>query len=209
MSRLQRNVLFGLIAFLVIPAIILLDRKGGQNLRKGPLCRDPHARDVNKYHGKIFKVINIVDGDTIDIDVPDGAYEKTRIRLLGIDTPETARSPQGAMYYGKEASEFAEKLCLDKEVTVLIDTVSRARDKYGRLLAYLVLADGTVVNELLVKEGFAYADLRFAHSRYQKYAQMQDVAVREKRGLWENVKQEDLPTWLLRELPDLQLTAEK
>ena len=203
MSKLRRNVLFGLIAVLVIPAIILLDRKGGQNLRKGLLCRDPHARDVNKYHGKTFKVINIVDGDTIDIDVPDGAYEKTRIRLLGIDTPEAAHSPQGAMYYGKEASEFAEKLYLGKEVTVLIDTVSRARDKYDRLLAYLVLSDGTVVNELLVKEGFAYADLRFAHSQYQNYTKMQDEAIQEKRGLWEDVRQENLPSWLLRQRPEI------
>ena len=46
--------------------------------------------DLQKYHEKIFTVVNVMDGDTIDIDIPDGKYDRTRIRLWGVDTPETA-----------------------------------------------------------------------------------------------------------------------
>ena len=161
--------------------------------------------DIEKYHRKTFTVVNVVDGDTIDIDIHDGQYEKTRIRLWGIDTPETKNNKTGIMYFGPQASKFTEQLTLKKKVTVYLDEGNNTRGKYGRLLAYVKLSDGKFLNEALLTEGFAYADLRFKHSFYNKYKQLQAVARSQKMGLWENVKRQQLPQWLQRKKPNLLL----
>ena len=152
-----------------------------------------------------------MDGDTIDIDIPDGKpilsrverYDHTRIRLWGIDTPETKSEKYGVMYFGPEASAFATKLALGKPVTIYLDEENRTRDKYGRLLAYVRLPDGTFLNEVLISEGFAYADLRFKHSLYNKYKQLESSTRSLKKGLWRNVTPDQLPEWLQRENPNL------
>ncbi|UCG55852.1 MAG: thermonuclease family protein [Phycisphaerales bacterium] len=161
------------------------------------------AHDFEKYHGKTFTVVEIVDGDTIDIDVPDSRHSHTRIRLWGIDAPETKNPDRGVMYFGPQAADFAGKLALGKQVQVYLDQENRTRGKYGRLLAYVRLPDGRFLNEVLLAEGFAYADLRFRHSLYHKYEQLQAGARRKQKGLWKDVSREQLPQWLTRERPDL------
>ena len=197
MSRRRRNF-FLIASLLVIGAIIWLDRRMGEPLREAIQPKDPYAADIRKYHRKSFKVMNIVDGDTLDIDIPDGKYEHTRIRLLGVDTPETKDGRQEIMYYGPEATQWVTQFALDKEATVIIDTVADVRDKYNRLLAYLQFDDGLVLNEEIVRNGFGYADLRFAHSDYEKYVELQDEAKQAGRGLWQDVNTEQLPSWLKR-----------
>jgi micrococcal nuclease len=160
------------------------------------------AYDFEKYHAGTFTVVNVVDGDTIDIDIPDGQYEHTRIRLWGIDTPETKNPKVGVMYFGPEAAEFATELTLRKNVTVYLEEHS-TRGKYGRLLAYVQLPDKRFLNEVLLTEGYAYADLRFRHSLYNRYKQLDASARSLKKGLWENVTREQLPEWLQRMKPNL------
>jgi len=162
------------------------------------------ASDFEKYHAKTFTAINVVDGDTIDIDVPDGEYNRTRIRLWGIDTPETKNPKLGVMYFGPEASDFAKKLVLGKQVTVYLEE-HRTRGYYGRLLAYVQLPDRRFLNEALLTEGFAYADLRFKHSFFNKYKQLEANARSRKKGLWENVTRDQLPQWLQERNPKLLL----
>jgi len=99
------------------------------------------------------------------------------------------------MYYGKEASEFTSKIALGQEVTVVMDKLSKTRDKYNRLLCYIRFADGRILNEELVSEGFAYADTRFPHSYYKEYIQLEEAAQKQKKGLWEKVTQDQMPQW--------------
>ena len=153
------------------------------------------AYDLEKYHKKTFTVVKVVDGDTIDIDIGDSNENYTRIRLLGIDTPETKNQDTGVMYFGPEAAEFTTKLVLNKQICVYLDATC-TRDNYERLLAYVQLPDDRFLNEVLVAEGFAYADLRYRHSLYQKYKQLESSARRQKKGLWGKVTQEQLPDWL-------------
>ncbi|MHC4213650.1 MAG: thermonuclease family protein [Planctomycetota bacterium] len=174
----------------------------GDSLEHKPTAQ---PADFSKYHANKFTVINIVDGDTIDIDVPDGAYEKTRIRLWGIDTPETKSKKYGKMYFGTEATDFTTKLAMGKRVTVYLDQGNETRGKYGRLLGYIQLPDGNFLNEILISEGFAYADLRFRHSYYNKYKQSEALARKQKKGLWNKVTHEQLPQWLQRKKPDFLL----
>ncbi len=204
MSRRKRRAVF--VLCLVLAAVfILLDhspirRKRQRQRQSGEQVK---GHDFEKYHGKTFSVVNIVDGDTIDIDIPDGNYTHTRIRLWGIDTPETKHPKIGVMYFGPQATEFATKSALGKKVVVYLDEGNRTRGKFGRLLAYVKLPDGSVLNEVLVSEGFAYADLRFKHSFYNKYKQLEAVARSQKKGLWQKVTREQLPEWLQRKKPRL------
>jgi endonuclease YncB( thermonuclease family) len=169
------------------------------------------AYDIEKFHAKSFTVVNVVDGDTIDIDIPDGKFNRTRIRLWGVDTPETKDPNLPVQYFGPEATNFTTKLALRKQapeglVTIYLDTTKRTRDKYDRLLAYVQLPDGRFLNEVLLSEGFAYADLRFRHSFYNKYQQLEAAARSLKKGLWEKVTRQQLPEWLQRERPNLLLS---
>jgi micrococcal nuclease len=193
-SRLQRNILL-LSAFLLLSAAVWLDKNVIHHNKPVVAEQKTSLGDWDKYNGKSFIVIKVVDGDTIDINIPDGNYANTRIRLLGVDTPETEKSPGGAMYYGKEASEFTSKTVLGQKVIIVMDEKSKLRDKYHRLLAHIKLADGRILNQELITAGCAYADTRFPHSYYEKYIRLEEAARKDKKGLWEKVRQDQMPKW--------------
>lgn len=122
-------------------------------------------------------VEHAVDGDTVRLT--DG----TRVRLIGINTPEYEPWRAFVEPFGKEASEFTHKLVDGKAVRLEYDR--ERKDRYGRTLAYLYLKDGTFVNKMLIDEGLArtlyvapngkhYADLKAAE-RAAKVA---------RRGMW-------------------------
>jgi len=201
MSRRARGIVI-VLCFLAAGAVILLDQACISQRSKPASIERAGAYDFNRYHAKSFTVAKVVDGDTIDIDAPDGDKEHTRIRLWGIDTPETKHPEVGVMYFGPEAAEFATELALGKQVTVYLEE-HRTRGKFGRLLAYVQLPDGRFLNEVLVSEGYAYADLRFQHSFYNKYKQLEAIAHSQKKGLWLKVTSDQLPEWLQRMKPNL------
>lgn len=108
-----------------------------------------------------FPVLSVVDGDTIAVAL--GGSEE-RVRLIGIDTPETQHPTRGVEPFGPEASTFTTQLLQDKEVWLELDL--EARDRYGRLLAYVYLADPagewtfkgqafTQANLLITSQGYA------------------------------------------------------
>ena len=203
MSKRRRAGIIGLIALLAA-VLVLLDRGCASAGRRGLLAtRPPSADDFAKYDGKTFAVTRVVDGDTLDIDVPDGQYEHTRIRLWGVDAPETGTGNGEPMYYGPQAGQFARESALGKRVTVYMDQGNRTRGKYGRLLAYVELPDDSILNELLLTEGFAFADLRFRHALYHKYQQLEASARRQQKGLWKAATREQLPLWLQQRKPSL------
>jgi endonuclease YncB( thermonuclease family) len=156
--------------------------------------------DQARYRNKTFTVIKVVDGDTIDLDVVDLREQKphTRVRLWGVDTPETRHPTRGVMYYGPKAGEFTKKLVLHQRVRVELEPFENTRGKYRRLLGYIYLPDGRCLNEQLIIHGYAYADERFAHMFRSKYLQMQKQAQREERGLWKNVQPHQWPDWYRR-----------
>jgi micrococcal nuclease len=97
-------------------------------------------------------VERIVDGDTLDVDV-DGRLE--RVRLIGIDTPETKRPETPVECFGPEATEFTASL-LPPGTSVRLERDVVGRDDYGRLLAYVYRSDdGLFVNREIVRRGFA------------------------------------------------------
>ncbi len=196
MSGRKRNT----ILLLCLPALVLLILLDNTYIkhkwRFQPLSKEQvKTNDLEKYHTKSFSVVNIIDGDTLDIDIPDGQSEYTRIRLLGIDAPEKITA-SGGMYFAEEATAFIRQSALGKAVGIYLDQANETRGKYGRLLAYIKLPDGSFLNEILLSEGFAYADLRFGHSLYNKYKQIESRARSTKKGLWQNVTPDQMPQWL-------------
>ena len=197
MSTGRHKAVLGLSLLLAL-VLVWLDHSGLRHSRNyhGEPEEQAGIGDLEKYHARTFTVVNIVDGDTIDINIPDGKDRHSRIRLWGIDTPETKNPKVPAAYFGPEAAEFTAGLVLGKPVTVYLDEQNRTRGYYGRLLAYVQLPDDSFLNELLLTEGFAYADLRFRHSFYHRYKQLEAAARSQKKGLWEKVTHEQLPDWL-------------
>jgi len=195
-SRHRRNVIAA-ICTLAVTAMCVFDHSCASRAPSRPAqtAESQSSLDIQKYHGRQFSVVKVVDGDTLDIDIPDANYSHTRIRLWGVDTPETKDPRTGPMYFGKEASEFATKLAFGKQVTIYLEKDKKSRDKYHRLLAYIQLPDGTFLNEVLLSEGYAYADLRFKHGLYNKYKQLESAARSQKKGLWANVTEEQMPQW--------------
>ena len=202
MSRRRKTGLI-LLSLPVVVLLVWLDHGPvGYKQRHQPKSPEQaQARDHEKYHAKTFGVLHVIDGDTIDVDVPDGRDNYTRIRLLGIDAPETHSEEFGVMYFGPQATEAAKRLTLGESITVYLDTPNPTRDKYGRLLAYVQLPDAKFLNEVLLTEGCAYADPRFPHSFFNKYQQLEASARGRKKGLWQDVTPDQLPPWR-RENPD-------
>lgn len=203
MSKRRRNILL-VICALAVAALIRLDQSNYKNKQYSKSKEQALFSDFEKYHAKTFTVVNIVDGDTIDINIPDGQYENTRIRLWGVDTPETKSKKFGIMYFGPQATEFTKKSVLKKQVKIYLEE-NCTRGKYHRLLAYVQMPNDRFLNEILLSKGFAYADLRFRHSFYNKYKQLEAAARSNKKGLWKNITREQLPQWLQKEKPNLLL----
>jgi len=189
MSRRRRATLIGIG---VIGAALLIGR-----------TEQAGARDGARYHGKRFSVTRVIDGDTLDLDAPDGGRPATTVRLLGIDAPEAGSRDDPPMFYSRQAADRTGELTQDIEVTVYLEEAGPSRGRYGRLLAYLELPDGSLLNEVLLSEGCAYADRRFRHSYYQKYRQLEASARSLGKGLWRDASREHLPAWLQRMEPDL------
>lgn len=130
--------------------------------------------------GVLARVVRVTDGDTIRVEV-DGRSE--RVRYIGIDTPETRHSPRGPQPFAEEASEANRRLVAGREVRLVFDVSER--DRYGRLLAYVYLRDGTFVNAKLVEEGYARALTVPPNVRHaDDFRALEARARSERRGLW-------------------------
>jgi micrococcal nuclease len=126
------------------------------------------------------KVQRVSDGDTFVATVKG---RRERIRVIGVDTPESVSPNQPDEPYGEEASDFA-KHYLDGE-TVRLAGDAEPRDRYGRMLAYVWLEDGTFWNALLVAEGYAQQLTVPPNVTYERlFRRLVSEARREDRGLW-------------------------
>ena len=125
-----------------------------------------------------FKVVSVVDGDTIEIDY-NGSLEK--VRLIGIDAPESHEC------FSKEATNKLKSLIEGKEVRLEFDPTQGERDRYGRLLLYVWQGD-VFVNETMIEEGYAYEYTYNLPYKYQgSFMSAERDARKNKRGLWGDI----------------------
>ena len=139
-----------------------------------------------------YFVSRVIDGDTIVLN--DGE----RVRLIGIDTPEsryskklqrdsghTGKDYQTIIAMGKKATEFTRRIADKKRVTLEFDI--EKRDRYGRLLAYVYLPDGKMLNAEILRQGYGQLYTFQPNIKYvDLFIKVQAEARSNDRGLWEN-----------------------
>lgn len=152
-------------------------------------CSATGGAPSNGSRAGIATVVHPVDGDTIVVDL-DGREES--VRLIGIDTPESVARDRPVECFGPEAKARTAEL-LSAGTVVRLERDVEARDRYGRLLAY-VLRDGVLVNLLLVEEGFAESFAYPPNLAHQtELAQAEATARAAERGLWPACGGTDVP----------------
>lgn len=147
---------------------------------------------------KPVQVTKIFDGDTFEVEL-NGKKEK--VRMLGIDTPEkwdsdkfdrdterSGKDKETLRKLGELASDYTVRLIGSKNVVLTPDAKSDDKDKYGRLLRYVYLEDGTFVNLKIVEDGYANAYRKFSHSKKDEFIKAENDARQNKRGLWGDIE---------------------
>ena len=123
-------------------------------------------------------VTRIVDGDTVVAEVNN---KQEKIRIIGINTPESVDPRRPVECFGKEASAKASKLLLNKDVTL---ENYQERDRHGRMLGYIRLSDGTDFGKEMIETGYAYSFKSYSHRRLAEYNRIEKVARKDSMGLW-------------------------
>ena len=196
MRKIHRQHLFkwkGLLIALVLLSVYLYYRS--HNITSHLDTFPP--KQVEVAEGEFIKcsVIHVVDGDTFHCRLTNG--NDAKVRLTGVDTPEIEMNPKAIMdaetsgqdletivSLGKKADNFT-KSYLKPGTTVKLELVTQPRDKYSRLLAYVYLSDGTMLNALLVQEGYAQVMTIPPNVKYQDlFLKLQREAREQGKGLW-------------------------
>lgn len=174
-----------MIVVAVLVAGLLL--RGGCRLLELNRAADP----VAAMREGACEVVRVVDGDTIlvrqQVDSPSsvssGLRDHVRVRLLGIDTPETVKEGHPVERWGPEATEFTQRFLAGGRAQLRFD--KRRVDRYGRLLAY-VYVDDRMLNEELVRAGLARVSLYPGDSESigRQLRRAEEAARREKIGIW-------------------------
>ncbi|HXH26752.1 MAG TPA: thermonuclease family protein [Candidatus Acidoferrum sp.] len=128
-----------------------------------------------------YRIDHFVDGDTIAVQMSGKAEE---VRFIGIDTPETHKPNTPVQCYGPQASDFTARAIGSQPVRLEADPLGDNRDRYGRLLRYIYLPDGTLLNEELVQKGYAFAYISFPFSKKAAFIDDAAKAQTAKLGLW-------------------------
>jgi len=144
-------------------------------------------------------IIKVYDGDTFQIDTGE------KVRLLGIDTPEkwdsgkldkdserSGKDKELIKALGQLASDYAEKLLLNQKVTLIADSTNSDTDRYGRLLRYAYLEDGTFFNLKIIQDGYAYAYTKYPIIFQSEFLDAQREARENRRGLWGDINFEEM-----------------
>ncbi len=197
--RYRRGSITGLLLVIVVLVALWVDAnpegdRGGapsDRGRRAPELSGAHAKQRREPAGERQRpqgsragvpalVTHVVDGDTIEVRLPDGAEED--VRYIGVDTPESVDPEEPVQCYAKRASHFNERLVGGRRVRLRFDR--ERRDVYGRLLAY-VYRGSLLVNAALVRRGMARTlTISPNDSLAPLFARLERAAGRAGRGLW-------------------------
>lgn len=166
----RRKKLLKLGVSLLVLAIVLY-------LNRNPKVTEPM---VNTPVGG-YRVTEFVDGDTVKVDM-NGTNET--IRMIGVDTPETHDPRKPVQCFGQAAAEFTKKLIGNNYVRLEPDALSANRDRYQRLLRFVYLPDGRLVNEEIIKQGYGFAYLSFPFTKSDQFHASEIAARTANLGLW-------------------------
>lgn len=131
--------------------------------------------------GELRQVVRVVDGDTLAL------APNEKIRLIGVDTPETVHPKKVVQCFGKDAKAFARSLLEGRTVRLALDeryAKQDHKDKFGRTLGYIYLEDGRMVNAELIRRGYGHAYTRFPFRYLAEFRELERNARQSGAGLW-------------------------
>jgi len=165
----------GAVVLLAVLVAVLLRGCGEETTERG----DGEREDAGRRAGVLAPVVDVVDGDTIEVEL-EGRVED--VRYIGVDTPESVAPGQPVECFGVRASEFNAELVAGEQVRLAFD--AERRDVYGRLLAYVYVGE-RFVNVELLREGFARTLTIAPNDSFaERFARVEQAAGRAGRGLW-------------------------
>lgn len=165
-----------LVAFFIVAGVVIF-----RNIRFESIKYFVETSTPSSVAGK-YKVVDVSDGDTLTVNM-NGVNEK--VRLIGIDTPETKHPTRPVECYGVEASEFMKQKLSGSYVTLLADSKNSNRDRYDRLLRY-VYVDGEFINLEIIKSGYGFAYTPFEFEKLDEFLGAEQTARSANIGLWGN-----------------------
>jgi micrococcal nuclease len=127
--------------------------------------------------GVVARITRVIDGDTLD------AAGIGRVRLLGIDAPEIGGPFERPAPFALEARDALQMLGLNRFARFECDSLPES-DRYGRLLAYVVLETGEFVNARIVRDGLARVSARRRLRRWDELRAAETEAQQRRRGMW-------------------------
>ncbi len=177
----MRKILFVLLFVFIL--IVSTQAKGISNSIDRFLLTKESGRSLGGINlDDSYLVSRVVDGDTIDVIIDN---KTKRIRIIGLDTPEVVDPRREVECFGPEASKHAKELLENKYVRLEIDSTQDNKDKYGRLLRHVVLADGKRFAEIMISQGYAHEYTYNKPCKYQKeYLLAEAEAKQESLGMW-------------------------
>ena len=176
MEKIYKILLTALVVF--IAGLFLFTKQDFEDF-KTQLARVSvdYDQSVKAEHGKPIRVVKAVDGDTVQLI--NGEY----LRYIGIDTPEEFDPRKPVQCFAKEAAEQNRQLVEGKDIMFYNDV--SVKDRYGRWLGFVYLADGTLVNKKLVSEGYAFSyEYKPDISKSEEFDLAQENAKNNNLGLW-------------------------
>ena len=172
-----------IISFISSPPL----KDAGSTVPQQSIGTSPSAPSAAIGTGEGYRVVRVVDGDTIVVEVQG---ENVTVRLIGLDTPETVDPRKPVECFGKAASDEAKRLFGVGYARLETDPSQGLYDKYGRLLAYVYIPlnsvqEGLLVNKYLISEGDGHEYTYNLPYKYQAEFEAAEREAREnKKGLW-------------------------
>lgn len=174
LNKRTKRQLYKLVAGLVFASIVLLAQQLGW------LPKTSTSIPVDRQPG-LYRVTKVIDGDTIQVDLQG---QRETIRLIGVDTPETKDPRTELQCFGQAASDFTRNLIGMSDVRLEDDPTNNNRDRYNRLLRYVYLADGRLVNAEIISQGYGFAYTLYPFEKQADFTAYERQAREQNLGLW-------------------------
>ena len=139
------------------------------------------ARNLQLYQPGKYAITHFLDGDTIVVNM--NGHDEI-VRFIGADTPETHKPNTPVQCYGPEAAKYTKQRIGNKRVQLVSDPLSTDRDRYNRLLRYVLLPDGTNLDQELISKGYAFYYPYFPFTKSKDFDAAQKTAINNRSGLW-------------------------
>jgi endonuclease YncB( thermonuclease family) len=179
-KRKQKRLIRSAVTLGLVLALGFLQSRGIIQINSKPV-----QKAVSENTPGTYAVEKFDDGDTIVVDM---SGKKETIRFIGVDTPEVHDPRKPIQCFGKAASAHTKQLIGENRVRLEADPTNSNRDRYNRLLRYVYLPDGTLVNKKIIADGYGFALTAFPFEKMEEFRQAQKEAREGNRGLWSACK---------------------